>query len=225
MKMIPASVRGRGLARWIDHTYLKPEGTAAQADALCREALFYGFAAVCVHPRFVERCALALAGSRVAVDAVVGFPFGTQPTSCKVFEAAHALDHGATELDMVLAIGALKEGCRREVERDIAAVVAVAGPSVPVKVILETHLLSRAEKVLACRIAKAAGAAFVKTSTGFTGGGATVEDIRLMRATVGPRMGVKASGGVRTLASAREMIRAGANRIGTSSGVAIVTGS
>ncbi len=225
MKLTPATARGRAIARLIDHTLLKPEGTAAQAEALCREARFYGFAAVCVHPRFLERCALELAGSGVGVDAVVGFPFGTQPTACKVFEAAHALDRGATELDMVLSIGLLREGRRREVERDIAAVVSVAGRGVPVKVILETHLLTRAEKVAACRIAQAAGASFVKTSTGFTGGGATVEDIRIMRSAVGAKMGVKASGGVRTLESARAMVRAGASRIGTSSGVSIVTES
>ena len=211
------------VAPLIDHTLLKPDATERDILRLCREARHYGFATVCIHPSRIRLAADALAGSPVKVDTVIGFPLGAARTEVKAFEAADAVARGARELDMVIALGALKDRRYAEVVRDIRAVVAAASPAI-VKVIIETALLSKQEKVTACRLVADAGAAFVKTCTGFSGGGATEQDVRLMWKTVGRKIGVKASGGIRTLADARRMIEAGANRIGTSSGVAIVTG-
>jgi len=191
-------------------------------ERLCAEARFYGFAAVCVLPRWLPLAVQALAGSRVAPGTVVGFPLGANAPSIKAAEATWAVDHGARELDMVMALGALREGEDRAVEEDIAGVVRAAGPHALVKVILETALLTPAEIERAVRLSVAGGAAFVKTSTGFFGG-ATVDAVRLMRQVAPPTVGVKASGGIRTLTEALAMIQAGANRIGTSSAVAIAT--
>ncbi len=211
------------LAKYIDHTLLKPEGTPAQVRQLCQEALTYHFAAVCVNPLFVHLAAQQLAGSDVAVCTVVGFPLGATTTAQKVIEAELAIAQGATEVDMVLAVGMLKAGDTAYVQHDIAALAAVChAQHALLKVILETALLTDAEKVTACQLAKVAGADFVKTSTGFAKSGATVEDIALMRQTVGPELGVKASGGVRTYAQAIALIAAGATRIGASSSIAIV---
>lgn len=212
----------RDLARMIDHTLLKPDATRDEIEKLCQEALTYQFASVCVNPHWVPLAAQLLKGSPVKVCTVIGFPLGATSTAAKAFEAADAIAHGAQEVDMVLNIGALKSGDLDTVQQDIAAVVEAARGKALVKVILETGLLTRDEKITACRLAKAAGADFVKTSTGFGHGGATVEDVALMRETVGPEMGVKASGGVRDAATARAMIQAGANRIGASAGVSIV---
>lgn len=212
----------QSLASIIDHTLLKPEATRDQINALCDEALTYEFASVCVNPGWVSHCAKRLQQSKVKVCTVVGFPLGATTTGSKVAETEEAVRNGATEIDMVLNIGWLKSGMTDEVEADIAAVVQAAGPDALVKVILETGLLTDEEKRTACRISKAAGAAFVKTSTGFAGSGATVDDIRLMRETIGPHMGVKASGGVRDFVTAKAMVDAGATRIGASSSVAIV---
>lgn len=214
----------RSLARLIDHTLLKPEASRADIERLCAEALQYRFASVCVNPVYVRLCADLLHGqSEVRVCTVVGFPLGATSTEVKVFEAQRALADGAVELDMVQHVGALKSGDLQALERDIAAVVAVAhAQGALCKVILETALLSDPEKETACRIAQAAGADFVKTSTGFGPGGATVADIALMRRVVGPAMGVKASGGIRSLADVQQMLAAGATRIGASAGVRIL---
>lgn len=212
----------RELARMIDHTLLKPEATRSQIEHLCREALTYQFASVCVNPHWVPLAAELLKGSPVKVCTVIGFPLGATSTAAKAFEAADAIAHGAAEVDMVMNVGALKSGEEETVRKDIAAVVEAARGKALVKVILETGLLTREEKVEACQLAKAAGADFVKTSTGFGPGGATVEDIALMRETVGPAMGVKASGGVRDINATLAMIKAGATRIGASAGVSIV---
>ncbi|MCK6523820.1 deoxyribose-phosphate aldolase [Myxococcota bacterium] len=193
----------------MDHTLLKPDATRADVVKLCDEARQHNFASVCLNTTWIPLAVSLLQGSRVMPICVVGFPLGAAI--------------GALEIDMVVNIGALKGGDHDLVLRDIAAVVRAAQGR-PVKVILETHLLTREEKIAACALSKAAGAAFVKTSTGFGGGGATVEDIKLMRAVVGPDMGVKASGGVRTQADAQAMIQAGATRIGASASVAIVSG-
>lgn len=209
------------IAPFIDHTLLRPDATAGQVAAACREALAYGFAAVCVHPCRLAQVVEALKGSAVKSCTVAGFPFGAQATEAKAFEAADAVRRGAREIDMVMNIGALKDGDAGLVARDIGAVV-VAAAGAPVKVIIETGLLTDAQKAEACRLAVDAGAAFVKTCTGFSGGGATVADIRLMRSVVGASAGVKASGGIRTRDEAAAMLEAGANRIGTSAGVAIV---
>jgi deoxyribose-phosphate aldolase len=211
------------VARLIDHTLLKPEATPAQVERLCDEARRYGFASVCVNPVYVKLAAEKLAGSGVAVCTVVGFPLGATTTSIKVQEAQQAMADGASEIDMVIHIGALKAGDHDAVQKDIAAVAAAchAGGAL-LKVIIEAVLLSDKEKVIACQLAQAAGADFVKTSTGFAGGGATVEDVRLMRRAVGPHMGIKAAGGVRSYADAMAMVEAGATRIGASAGVEIV---
>lgn len=209
------------LASIIDHTLLKPEATASDIDRLCREALEAGFAAVCVNPWWVSRAADRLKGSGVQVCTVVGFPLGATTTEAKAAETVRAVADGASEIDMVMNIGAFKSGDRQGVEEDIRRVV-LAAEGRTVKVILETGLLDEEEIRLACELAKAGGAHFVKTSTGFGPGGATVEAVRIMRETVGREMGVKASGGIRNLAAAKKMISAGANRIGTSSGVAIL---
>jgi len=212
------------LAARIDHTLLKPDATAAEVEVLCEEARRYGFCSVCVNTFWVSRCRDLLQGSGVKVCTVVGFPLGAMDARSKAFETREAVSNGADEIDMVLNIGALKGGDLATVALDIRGVVeAAAGRTT--KVILETGLLTDEEKVTACRICKEAGASFVKTATGFAkGSAATVADIALMRRTVGPDLGVKASGGVRTLADAKAMLEAGATRIGASSGVAIVTG-
>lgn len=215
-------MKPRDLARLIDHTLLKPEASAADVRRLCEEAAEHGFFSVCVNSAFVSLAVGALADTPVAVCAVAGFPLGAMATQAKAYEAALAIDQGAREIDMVLTIGALKAGEHAAVRDDIATVKRACGPAL-VKVILETGLLSDEEKILACRLAQEAGADFVKTSTGFGHGGATTRDIALMRETVGPAMGVKASGGVRDYATALAMVEAGANRIGASASIAIVT--
>ncbi len=219
-------MRRETLARYIDHTLLKPEATPEQVERLCEEALHYHFASVCVNPVYVPLAAHKLAGSDIAVCTVVGFPLGATTTAVKVCEAELAITQGATEIDMVIPIGRLKAGEQPAVREDIAAVVAVchAGGAL-LKVIIETALLTEEEKIAACGIAKAAGADFVKTSTGFAKGGATAEDVALMRRVVGPEMGVKAAGGIRTYEAAIQMIEAGATRIGASSSVAIIQGA
>src|SRR5262245_7113753 len=214
---------GAEVAGYIDHTLLKPEATRAEIEKLCQEASTYGFASVCVNPVWVKECAYLLYGSPVKVCTVVGFPLGATPADVKAFETRRAIFDGATEIDMVINIGALRSGDDAVVKRDIHAVVEAAHEACAiVKTILETALLTDDEKVRACVLAKKAGADFVKTSTGFSKGGATVADIELMRRTVGATIGVKAAGGVRDLASAKEMIAAGATRIGASAGVKIV---
>ena len=205
----------------IDHTLLKPDAARADIVRLCDEAKTYGFATVCVNPYWVRLAADQLSGSGVGVTTVIGFPLGASTTFVKIAEARDAIASGATEIDVVMNIGALKSGDADAVKRDIEGVVQACRGRAVVKVILETGLLTDEEKIQACRICKAAGADYVKTSTGFGPGGATVEDIVLMRRTVGPEMGVKASGGVRDLETARRMIAAGATRIGTSSGAAM----
>jgi deoxyribose-phosphate aldolase len=211
------------VAALIDHTLLKPEATAANIRKLCSEARKYHFAAVCVNPYWVPIAADELGGSGVKVCTVAGFPLGANSSETKVAEAVTAIRAGAREIDMVLNIGELKSGNHEAVAADIRCVVLAAkGGSAIVKVILETALLTDDEKVAACLIAKGAGADFVKTSTGFGPGGATVHDVSLMRRTVGPDMGVKASGGIRTLEDLKKMVAAGANRIGASASVAIV---
>lgn len=212
------------IARMIDHTLLKPDAMPDQVAQVCDEARRYHFVSVCVNPVYVEQCVQALAGVEdVAICTVIGFPLGATLPEVKAYEAAQVLEKGASEVDMVQNVGALKAGNYDLVRRDIAGVVSVAhAHSAICKVILETGLLTDAEKEAACQIAKEAGADFVKTSTGFGPGGATAADIALMRRVVGPDMGVKASGGVRTYADAQAMIAAGATRIGASAGVRIV---
>lgn len=212
------------LAGYIDHTLLKADATEEDVLRVCEEARRYNTASVCVNTRFARLVAQALAGSGVKTCAVVGFPLGAMATGAKAAEARLAIADGAEEIDMVLPLGAAKAGDFTAVEADIAAVVAEAGGRALVKVILETCLLTDAEKIACCLAAKRAGADFVKTSTGFSTGGATLADVSLMRQTVGPDMGVKASGGVRTRASALAMIEAGATRIGASSSKAILEG-
>ncbi len=207
----------------IDHTQLKPETDRAQIEKICKEARTHGFFSVCVNAAMVHYARSLLSGSAVKVCAVVGFPLGAGTPNAKAFEAREAVRCGADEIDMVLNIGALKSRDYALVEEDICKVVRAVHPK-PVKVILETSLLDNDQKIIACALSKSAGAAFVKTSTGFGGGGATVEDIALMRRVVGPDVGVKASGGVRDYKGALALLRAGANRLGCSSSVAIVTG-
>ena len=209
------------IASMIDHTLLKPEATPAQIEKLCAEAAEYHFASVCVNPVYIPLAARLLKGTGVKVCCVVGFPLGAIAPEQKAAEAASCAAMGAEELDMVIHVGAAKADDWALVQRDIEGVVkAAAGHTV--KVIIETCLLTDEEKVKACEAAKAAGAHFVKTSTGFSTGGATTHDIALMRKTVGPEMGVKASGGIRDYETAMAMIEAGANRIGASAGIAIV---
>lgn len=211
------------VAGYIDHTLLKPDATRDEINKLCDEARNFNFASVCINPAWVRECAERLHGSPVKVCTVVGFPLGATTADVKAFETRRAVFDGATEIDMVINIGALKSGDDRTVKRDIQAVVDAAHEGCAiVKVIIETALLGDDEKVRACVLAREAGADFVKTSTGFSKGGATVADIELMRRTVGAEIGVKAAGGVKDLASAREMIAAGATRIGASAGVRIV---
>ncbi len=217
---------GAELARTIDHTLLKPTATAADIRTLCEEALTHGFAAVCVNPIWIPLVAKLLEGSEVAACSVTGFPLGANLTEVKTVEAIRALDDGAREIDMVIAVGALKERRDDDVREDIAAVVrACQAGEAQCKVILETCYLTDEEKARACRLAIEAEANFVKTSTGFGSGGATLEDVRLMAAEVREAgLGVKASGGIRTREDALAMLEAGATRIGTSSGIAIVGG-
>lgn|GEM_PF-60112 len=212
------------LGKFIDHTLLKPDATDEAVDRLCAEAVRYGFKAVCVNSGRVAHVAKKTAGSGVLVCSVIGFPLGAMDSEAKAFEARRAVELGADELDMVINVGLLKGGDHKAVEADIRAVRQAAPPPQVLKVIIETSLLTDAEKVVACEIAKAAGADFVKTSTGFSGGGATVADIALMRRTVGPEMGVKASGGIKDAKAALAMLEAGASRIGAGAGVEIVKG-
>jgi deoxyribose-phosphate aldolase len=211
------------LAPYIDHTLLKADATQRDIIKLCAEAKEHRFATVCVNSFHLETAVNELRGAETVAIAVIGFPLGACLTEAKAFEARAAVEAGAQEIDMVVNLGALKLGDLQAVERDISAVVRASAPAL-VKVILETASLRDEEKIAACRAAMNAGAAFVKTSTGFASGGATVDDVKLMRATVGDQLGVKASGGIRTLHDAMNMLRAGANRIGTSNSVAIVTG-
>lgn len=214
------------LAHTIDHTLLKPDATQDQIAQLCFEARKYGFASVCVNSAHVKLCADLLKGSGVAVCTTIGFPLGATPTDVKVFEAQQAIRDGACELDMVINVGALKSRDYELVRGDIAAVARAchAGNAI-LKVIIEAALLTDEEKVIACQLAKVAGADFVKTSTGFGPSGATPEDVALMRRVVGPSMGVKAAGGIRTYADAQKMIAAGASRIGASASVKIIQGA
>jgi len=213
------------LARYIDHTLLKPDASAADIDTLCDEAAEHHFASVCVNPTWVRRAAVRLRDSDVAVASVIGFPFGATPSDVKAYEARRAVRDGAREIDMVINIGALKSGQHDIVRNDIARVSDACHESGAInKVIIETALLSDAEKIIASRLAKEAKADMVKTSTGYAKGGATIFDVALMRETVGPKMGIKAAGGIRTAEDVQEMIAAGATRIGASAGIKIVSG-
>ncbi|WP_159592753.1 deoxyribose-phosphate aldolase [Streptococcus halichoeri] len=209
--------------QYIDHTLLKADSVKAQIDQLIAEAKDYHFASVCINPTWVAYAAKALKDSDVKVCTVVGFPLGATSSATKAFETQTALADGADEIDMVINIGALKDGDNQAVEKDIRGVVKASGDKL-VKVIIETCLLTDEEKVRACQLAVKAGADFVKTSTGFSTGGATLADVKLMRETVGPDFGVKASGGARSFEDAKAFIEAGATRIGTSAGVAIMKG-
>lgn len=213
------------LAQFIDHTMLKPDAQAGAIDQLCREAVEHQFKSVCVNSSWVSYAARKLQGTRILVCSVVGFPLGAMTSRSKAFETREAIEHGASEIDMVLAIGRLKQGDYAYVEEDIRAVRRAARNTTVLKVIIETSMLTQEEKVMACQLAKKAGADFVKTSTGFGGGGAKVEDIALMKQVVGDHVEVKASGGIRTYAEALDMIGAGASRIGTGSGIALMTGA
>ena len=213
------------ISKYIDHTYLKPEASVDDIRRICDEAKKYQTASVCVNPSYVKFVAEQLEGSGVTPCCVVGFPLGATTPEAKAFEAADAVKNGAREVDMVINVGAIKSGDWDLVQRDIEAVVNAVKGKALLKVIIECCLLTDEEKVLACKAAKAAGADFVKTSTGFSTGGATVADVRLMRETVGPEMGVKASGGVRTYEDAVAMIEAGASRLGASSTNKIVAGA
>lgn len=211
----------RTLARLIDHTLLRPDTSEREMQRLCDEALHYGFAAVAIHPVWVTYCSGRLTATGVGIDAAIGFPLGANTAHVKVEEAREAVRNGATEVDMVINIGALKSGFADYVEREIAAVVKASRPA-PVKVILETAYLTLDEKIAVCEMSVRACAGYVKTSTGFGKAGATVEDVALMRRVVGDRLGVKAAGGIRTYADALAMFEAGANRLGTSHGLAIL---
>ena len=223
MNEIIANLSVKQLAGMIDHTFLKPFGTAENIEKLCAEARKYEFAMVAINPAEVETCVKLLEGSPVRVGAAIGFPLGQTTTECKAFETRDAIAKGATEIDTVINVRALQKGRLDIVKKEIEEMVAICRPAgVICKVILETCYLSDAEKETVCRIAKEAGVDFVKTSTGFGTAGATVEDVALMRRVVGPEIGVKAAGGIRDLDTALAMIKAGATRIGTSSGVTIV---
>lgn len=212
------------LAKMIDHTLLKPDATYSEIEKLCKEAKEYHFASVCINPAHVRQAAKLLSTSDVRVCTVIGFPLGVNTPLTKALEVREAIANGASEVDMVINISALKSGDYDLVSRDIKGVVDAAAGQALTKVIIETCFLNEEEKIKACLLAKNAGANFVKTSTGFGKGGATLEDVALMRKTVGAEMGVKASGGVRDRQTAEKMVKAGATRLGTSSGVAIVTG-
>lgn len=209
----------------IDHTLLKPEATVEQIELLCKEAVEYQFKSVCIPPRYIETAQAIIEGSSTVVCTVIGFPLGYQTSEVKAFEAKDAVNRGAAEIDMVIAIGALKDKAFDYVQKDIQAVRDAIGPEIVLKVILETCLLTDEEIIKACERAIQADCDFVKTSTGFSTGGATVEAVSLMKKTVGDRAGVKASGGVRDRASAEKMIEAGATRLGTSSGTKIIEAS
>lgn len=213
------------LAGYIDHTLLKPEAVEAQFEQLCSEAVKYKFKSVCVNSSWVPYVAKKLRGTGVIVCSVIGFPLGGMDTRSKAFEARSAIASGATELDMVINVGALKSGNLKLVEEDIRAIKRACRSTTVLKVILETGLLTDAEKIIACEISKKADADFVKTSTGFAGSGATVQDIALMRRIVGPKMGVKASGGIKTFDQAIALINAGASRLGCGASVAVITGT
>ena len=213
------------IAKYIDHTILKPEATEGDVKKLCKEAKEYNFASVCVNGCYAKLVSTELAGSDVKTCVVVGFPLGAMTKETKAFETAQAIENGANEIDMVINIGALKAKNYALFEEDIKAVVNAAKGKALVKVIIETCLLTNEEKVKACEISKEAGADFVKTSTGFSTGGAKEDDVALMRKTVGPDLGVKASGGIRDFKTAMNMINAGATRIGASAGIAIVSES
>lgn len=221
----PASEVPLDLARYIDHTLLKPDASEAEVDKLCDEAAQYGFASVCVNPTWVRRAATRLRDSEVKVASVVGFPFGATSADVKAYETRRAIRDGAREIDMVINIGALKSGQLDVVREDIARVSDACHEAGAInKVIIEAALLSDAEKIIASRLAREARADMVKTSTGYAKGGATVYDVALMREAVGTRMGIKAAGGIRTAEDVQEMIAAGATRIGASAGVRIVSG-
>lgn len=209
------------MASYIDHTLLKPDATQEQIQKICNEAKDFHFASVCVNPYWIPYVVGELKGSDVTPCCVIGFPLGCTPANVKAYEAKEAVEAGAREIDMVINVSAAKSGDWKTVEEDIATVNAAKGPA-KLKVIIETCLLTDEEKVKACEISKAVGADFVKTSTGFSTGGATAADVALMRKTVGPDMGVKASGGIRNLANAVEMIEAGASRLGASAGAEIL---
>ena len=211
------------LAKYVDHTLLKQDATKEQIKVLCEEATEHVFASVCVNPYWVNYASQLLNDSEVKVCTVIGFPLGASTSATKFFEAKNAIDNGATEIDMVINVGELKAKHYDDVQADIAAVVKASHPKAIVKVIIETCLLTKEEIVKACELSVAAGADFVKTSTGFSTGGATVEDVKLMKETVGDKALVKASGGVRSLEDAQNMIAAGADRLGTSSGIALVS--
>ena len=213
------------IAKMIDHTLLKPDSTKEMIEEICKEAMDYKFATVCIPPSWVKTANKMLKDSDVGITTVIGFPHGVTRTVTKVVETRDSIAAGATEIDMVINIGYLKSGNNEAVQTDIARVKEATQNNAILKVIIETGYLTDEEKVTACQLAKKAGADFVKTSTGFGPGAATVSDIELMRKTVGPDLGVKASGGVRDLATAEAMINAGATRIGASSGIAIVSGS
>ena len=223
---VPAQLNipeGRQIAAWIDHTLLKPEATAAQVRVLCQEAMQYHFASVCINPVYIPLACGLLKDAPEAICSVVGFPLGAILPEFKVYETLGCLSAGASEIDMVINIGALKSEAFGLIMNEIQAVTQTAhNQGAITKVILETALLTRREKILACLISKAAGADFVKTSTGFGTGGATIEDVELMRRVVGSDMGVKAAGGIRSYTDAIAMIKAGANRLGASAGVKIV---
>lgn len=211
------------VAKYIDHTLLKPDSTREQIDKILEEAKKYQFKSVCINPTHVSYASQQLLDTDVLVCTVIGFPLGATTTDVKVFETENAIKNGASEIDMVINIGALKDQRYDEVQKDIEGVIAAANGKT-VKVIIETVLLTDEEKVKACELAEKAGATFVKTSTGFAGGGATPEDVKLMKDTVGNRLEVKASGGVRSLEDFEKMIGAGATRIGASAGVQIIEG-
>ena len=215
---VPADV-----ARYIDHTLLKPEATRSQIEQLCEEAIRYGFYSVCVNSFWADFCARKLRGKDVKVCCVIGFPLGAMDSRSKASETRNAIENGAAEIDMVINIGALKSGDLRIVEEDVRSVRRATRSTTVLKVIIETCLLTDDEKVLACEISKKAGADFMKTSTGFSKGGATVGDIALMRRVVGAKMGIKAAGGVRSYEDAKSMIASGATRIGASASVKIVS--
>ena len=210
------------IASYIDHTLLKPDATGEQIDQLCAEAKEYGFASVCVNPYYVARCVKNLKGTDVKVCTVVGFPLGATTMETKVFETLQAVASGAQEIDMVMNVCAMKSGHTKAIEQEIQALAAAVEDKAILKVIIETCLLTDEEKTQACRIARRSGAHFVKTSTGFSTGGATVEDVALMKKAAGANVKVKASGGIRDYARAKAMVEAGATRIGASAGIAIV---
>ena len=218
------TIMNEAVANIIDHTILKADTRKEQIEKVCQEAKEYNFASVCVNPTWVKLSAELLKDSGVKVCTVIGFPLGANTPEVKAFETTNAIDNGATEVDMVINIGALKDGDDELVELDIRAVVDAAKGRALTKVIIETCLLNEEEIIRACKLSVSAGADYVKTSTGFSTGGATVKDVALMRQTVGPEIGVKASGGVRDAKGAQEIIAAGASRIGASAGIAIVTG-